>query len=132
LLGRIARHLGTANIDHRVRSRDFRDQDNDPKAPWLGIDVAALDVQQGVLVVGSNLRMEVPIFAHRLRKAALKGAAVAFVNPASYTYHFPLAAEIAASLDGLLPAPPWAKRPMPTTIPPVPTGLEKPSPPSTR
>jgi NADH-quinone oxidoreductase subunit G len=104
LLGRIARHLGTANIDHRVRSRDFRDQDNDPKAPWLGIDVAALDVQQGVLVVGSNLRMEVPIFAHRLRKAALKGAAVAFVNPASYTYHFPLAAEIAASLDGLLPA----------------------------
>ena len=35
-----------------------------------------------VLVVGSNLRKEVPLIAHRLRKAArAQGAKVAFVNP---------------------------------------------------
>jgi NADH-quinone oxidoreductase subunit G len=30
LLTRIAEHLGTANIDHRVNRRDFSDQDQDP------------------------------------------------------------------------------------------------------
>src|SRR5205823_552695 len=51
---------------------------------------------QGILVVGSNLRMEVPIVAHRVRKAARKGASVAFVNPAEYEYHFNTAAYVTA------------------------------------
>ena len=37
----------------------------------------------GLLIVGSNLRREVPMLAHRVRKAARAGAAVAFVNPAA-------------------------------------------------
>ena len=85
LLQRITRHLGSDNIDYRLRQRDFRDQNSDPKAPLLGCSIADLDTRQGILVIGSNLRMEVPIVAHRVRKAARKGASVAFVNPDAST-----------------------------------------------
>ena len=88
LLNRIARHLGSNNIDYRLRTRDFRDQDADPLWPALGASIAGLDDLDGVLVVGSNLRREVPILAHRIRSAALRGAAVGFVNPAEFEYHF--------------------------------------------
>ena len=108
LLSRIARHLGTQNVDHRLRRRDFRDQAADPLFPSLGGTIEELEASDGILVVGSNLRMEVPILAHRVRKAAGKGAAVAFVNPAAYEYLFPhtnvatspetLAAELAGVL----------------------------------
>ena len=96
LLARITRHLGSNNIDHRLRQRDFRDQAADPVAPLLGVSIADIEKQQGIVVVGSNLRMEVPIVAHRVRKAAHKGASVAFVNPVEYTYHFKTAAYVAA------------------------------------
>jgi NADH-quinone oxidoreductase subunit G len=102
LLQRITRHLGSDNIDYRLRQRDFRDQGSDPKAPLLGCSIADLDSRQGILVVGSNLRMEVPIIAHRIRKAARKGASVAFVNPAVYEYHFNAAAYVAAAPDALV------------------------------
>jgi NADH-quinone oxidoreductase subunit G len=99
LLQRITRHLGSDNIDYRLRQSDFRDQAADPKAPLLGCSIADLDTRQGILVVGSNLRMEVPIIAHRIRKAARKGASVAFLNPAVYEYYFNAAAYIAAPPD---------------------------------
>jgi NADH-quinone oxidoreductase subunit G len=91
LLSRITRYLGSNNIDHRLRRRDFRDQEADPMSPSLGTSMLDLEAQQGILVVGSNLRMEVPILAHRVRNAARKGASVGFVNPAAYAYHFPAA-----------------------------------------
>ncbi len=49
------------------------------------------------LVVGSNLRKEVPLLAHRLRKAALRGAKISFVNPQRYEYLFPVADYLAAN-----------------------------------
>ena len=36
LLGKLTRALGSANIDHRLRQVDFRDQADDPAAPGLG------------------------------------------------------------------------------------------------
>ncbi len=98
LLSRLSEHIGSKNIDHRLRVRDFRDEQADPAWPWLGADIAGLEDLQGILVIGSNLRMEVPILAHRVRKAALKGAAVGFVNPQAYEYHFPRAAFVEAPL----------------------------------
>ena len=88
LLRRIADRLGSRNIDHRLRRRDFRDQDADPVFPWLGCSIEGLERRDAILVVGSNLRMEAPLIAHRVRNAALDGAAVTFVNPAAYTYYF--------------------------------------------
>ena len=102
LLNRVARHLGSDNIDTRLRRRDFRDQGADPTVPTLGISIAGLDSLGGAVVIGSNLRMEVPIIAHRLRKAARKGASVAFVNPERYTYHFKTAAYVDAPLESFV------------------------------
>ncbi|HTW38711.1 MAG TPA: NADH-quinone oxidoreductase subunit NuoG [Steroidobacteraceae bacterium] len=92
LLGRLTRGLGCANIDHRLRQRDFRDQQSDPLFPSLGTAIAEVDSLDALLVVGSNLRREAPILAHRVRKAARRGARIAFLNPARFTYYFPVAA----------------------------------------
>jgi NADH-quinone oxidoreductase subunit G len=91
LLAKLAAAAGSANIDHRLRRRDFADQENDPLFPWLGCDLADIEHQQALLVVGSNLRREAPILAHRVRKAALNGAAVSFVNRQVYEYLFEVA-----------------------------------------
>jgi NADH-quinone oxidoreductase subunit G len=94
LAGRIARGLGSGNIDSRLRQRDFRDQEADPLYPSLGLRIADIDSLQGLLLVGANLRREAPILAHRVRKAARRGAKVALLNPAVFNYHFPVAAYV--------------------------------------
>jgi NADH-quinone oxidoreductase subunit G len=94
LLGRLARGLGSANIDHRLRQRDFRDQDADPVHPNLGMRIVDVDSLNGLLVIGGNLRREVPILAHRVRKAALKGAKVISMTPVPTEYLFPVAVKM--------------------------------------
>jgi NADH-quinone oxidoreductase subunit G len=120
LLARRADGLGSANIDHRLRQRDFRDQAADPLAPSLGLPIADIDRLDALLVVGSNLRHELPILAHRVRKASLRGARISFINPAQFDYFFAvahsvlsspgkqvtdLAAVLLAALDGVAAAP---------------------------
>jgi len=90
LLARLAEGLGSANIDHRLRQRDFRDQVADAPAPGLGLPIASIDELDALLVVGSNLRHELPLLAHRVRKASLRGAKIHFINPALFEYHFKL------------------------------------------
>ncbi|HEY4340909.1 MAG TPA: NADH-quinone oxidoreductase subunit NuoG [Steroidobacteraceae bacterium] len=92
LLNRLIRGLGSANIDHRLRRRDFSDQSGDALHPNLGMRIAEVEQLNGLLIIGSNLRREVPVLAHRVRKASLAGAAVAFVNPAHFDYKFKVAA----------------------------------------
>ena len=91
LAARIARGLNSNNIDHRLRQRDFRDQAADPVFPSLGMRISEVDSLDGLLVIGANLRREAPIIAHRVRKAAKRGAKVAMLNPARFPYLFPLA-----------------------------------------
>src|SRR5690606_16592027 len=88
LLRRIADRLGSRNIDHRLRRRDFRDQSAAPVFPWLGCSTGGLGRCDSILVVGSNPRLGVPLIAHRVRNAALDCADVTFVNPVDYTYYF--------------------------------------------
>lgn len=99
LLQRLLAHMGSANIDHRLRRRDFREQDQEVEVPWLGMPVAAVEELDQVLVIGSNIRKEVPLLAHRLRKAALRGAGVGFVNPARYPMLFPVADAMLGSVE---------------------------------
>src|SRR5580658_7537040 len=101
LLARIARGLGCANIDHRLRQLDFSGQQNEAAFPHLGIPIADVDGLEGVFIVGSNLRHEMPLLAHRVRKAALKGAKIAFLNPRRFEYLFPIASYAVA--EDLLP-----------------------------
>jgi NADH-quinone oxidoreductase subunit G len=91
LAGRIARGLGSSNIDHRLRQRDLRDQASDPVYPNLGMSIASIDTLSSLLIIGSNLRREVPVLAHRVRKAARKGMKVAIQNPIRFDYKFPIA-----------------------------------------
>ena len=92
LLTRIADHLKTTNIDHRIRRQDFADQKSDPLFPWLGCNIADIENADVILVAGSNLRSEAPIIAHRVRKAALRGSQVCFANGSVYNYQFDIAA----------------------------------------
>ena len=94
LAGRIARGLKSHNVDHRLRQRDFRDQQADPVFPGLGMRIAEVDSLDALLVIGANLRREVPILAHRVRKAAVRGAQVAMLNPARFPYLFPVKAHL--------------------------------------
>ncbi len=97
LAAKLTRASGSSNVDHRLRQRDFRDAAADAIQPSLGLPIAEVDAVSGALVIGSNLRAELPLLAHRLRKAAVKaGAKVAFVDAISREYRFPVAAQIAA------------------------------------
>jgi NADH-quinone oxidoreductase subunit G len=101
LFARIARNIGSANIDHRLRQLDFRGDVADPAFPSLGMSIADVEHLDGLLVIGSNLRREMPMLAHRVRKAAIRpGAAqVAFLNPRRFEYMFPVAAYGLAEVD---------------------------------
>ena len=77
LLGKLVRGLGSDNIDHRLRHADFSAAAQaDSPARWLGTSIESLSGMQRVLVVGSFLRKDHPLFAQRLRQAARKGAQI--------------------------------------------------------
>jgi NADH-quinone oxidoreductase subunit G len=97
LTARLTEGLGSANIDHRLRVQDFREHADDAAVPSLGLPIAAVDQLDALLVVGSNLRHELPILAHRVRKAGLRGARISFVNPERYEYLFPVAQYLTAT-----------------------------------
>ena len=103
LLAKIVRSLGSGNLDHRLRRRDFRDQNDEPLAPLLGCSIGELEQANSVLIVGSNLREEVPLLAHRIRKAVIaRGAKVAFVNAQRYEYLFTPSAYLTSNGLGML------------------------------
>jgi NADH-quinone oxidoreductase subunit G len=102
LAARVARGLGCGNVDHRLRRIDFRDQAGDPAAPTLGCSLADLEKASAVLIVGSSLRREVPIIAHRIRKGAVRHATqVALVNPRPQELMFPVAAQFTSNGLGM-------------------------------
>ncbi|MBK5970129.1 MULTISPECIES: NADH-quinone oxidoreductase subunit NuoG [Thiorhodovibrio] len=80
LLQKLLRGLGSGHIDSRLRQQDFRGDASDPLRPWLGLAIAELEQQQTIVLIGSDIRAEQPLLAHRIRKAALKGARVAAFN----------------------------------------------------
>lgn len=76
LAGALVRGLGSENIDSRLRHADFGNAAPAGQARWLGRPIAELSQLQRVLVVGSNLRKDHPLFAQRLRQAARKGCQI--------------------------------------------------------
>jgi NADH-quinone oxidoreductase subunit G len=81
LAQKLIRGLGSSHIDSRLRQQDFRGDVADPLLPWLGVPIADLERQRAVLLIGSDIRQEQPLLAHRLRKASLAGAELAFLTP---------------------------------------------------
>ena len=77
LAASLMRGLGSNNIDYRLRNAEF------PIAAsvrWLGTSIASLSQLQRVLVVGSNLRKDHPLFAQRIRQSVRKGCRLSVVN----------------------------------------------------
>ncbi|MEW8270957.1 MAG: NADH-quinone oxidoreductase subunit NuoG [Candidatus Thiodiazotropha taylori] len=81
LAQKLMRGLGCNNIDSRLRQGDFRMDATQNSVHWLGSTLSDMDQMQTVFVVGGNIRKEQPILAHRLRKAALNGAKLHYLNP---------------------------------------------------
>ncbi len=90
LLARLARGLGSHNVESRLRQADFSDQSSDPAYPGLGLPIAGIESLSGLLLVGCQVRDESPIVAHRVRKAALAGCRVSFVSTQPQVCHFPV------------------------------------------
>jgi NADH-quinone oxidoreductase subunit G len=88
LAQKITRGLGSANIDYRLRQVDFRGDAAEATIPGLGQKITDLEKLNAALLIGSNVRKDQPLLALRLRKAALKGAAISFVNPVGLDLHF--------------------------------------------
>jgi NADH-quinone oxidoreductase subunit G len=82
LLARVTRGLGSENIDFRLRQTDASFDAALTGAPWLGMNVNALDTLDRVLVVGSFLRKDHPLMAQRLRQAVKRGTQVSSVDTA--------------------------------------------------
>lgn len=71
--------LGCDNIDHRLRAADFSERQG---IRWLGMRIADLSLLDRVLVIGSNLRKDHPLFAQRIRQASRAGAQVSVLTSA--------------------------------------------------
>jgi NADH-quinone oxidoreductase subunit G len=66
--------LGPA--DFRLRHSDFSADGRREGIPWLGMPITELAALDRVLVVGSFLRKDHPLIAHRLRQAAKRGTQI--------------------------------------------------------
>ncbi len=102
LATKLARGLGSDNIDYHFRALDSRARF--AGAPWLGMQVAELSAQQAVLLVGSTIRKEHPLLAQRLRQGAGKGLAVNVVHVADDDLLMPVANRLVARPSGLAAA----------------------------
>ena len=80
LAARLMRGLGSDNVDFRLRQSDFRDDALRNGAPWLGMSIEEVGKLERALVVGSFLRKDHPLLAHRLRQAAKKGAHISSLH----------------------------------------------------
>ncbi|MDI1269630.1 MAG: NADH-quinone oxidoreductase subunit NuoG [Polaromonas sp.] len=77
LAASLMRGLGSDNIDYRLRNAEFAPS---PAVRWLGTPIASLSNLQRVLVVGSNLRKDHPLFAQRIRQSVRKGCALSAIT----------------------------------------------------
>lgn len=103
LFQKLIRGLGSNNIDHRLRQLDFSADAGDPVMPWLGMDIEQISQLKTILVIGSTIREEIPLFAHRLRQAALKrDAKVHLVHPFEQSVNFTASHWVCAPNGGML------------------------------
>jgi NADH-quinone oxidoreductase subunit G len=82
LARQLMRGLGCENIDFRLRQSDFSADGKRAGAPWLGLRVAEIGALDRVLIVGSFLRKDQPLIAHRIRQAAKHGLSVNVIHVA--------------------------------------------------
>ncbi|MCF6768087.1 NADH-quinone oxidoreductase subunit NuoG [Thiotrichales bacterium 19S11-10] len=98
LLQKLVRALGSNSIDTRIFQSDVKS----PISYGQGLDLSleAIEESEHILLIGSNLRKEIPLLNHRVRKAALKGAKVSAICSKANQYNFDLN-EVVVDVDQL-------------------------------
>ncbi len=90
LLARLADALGTGNLDHRIAQHDLSDG---AVATQFGMPVAEIGTVDAVVIVGSNLRHELPLLHQRLLQASKRGTKIHVINPVDFDFAFPIASK---------------------------------------
>lgn len=105
LLQKLLREVGSSNIDYRLRQLDTAHEHQMGLFPQLGISLGELAEQQAVILIGSHIRKEQPLVAHRIRQATQKhGCRVFTINPAVFEHNFAVEQEwVVADGDLLKP-----------------------------
>jgi NADH-quinone oxidoreductase subunit G len=105
LLARLADALGTGHLDHRIAQHDLSDG---AAAEAFAMPVVEIETADAIVLVGSNLRHEVPLLHQRLHQAAKRGAKIHVINPVDFDFTFKSASktvvppsQLAASLSAL-------------------------------
>jgi NADH-quinone oxidoreductase subunit G len=104
LAQKVVRGLGSENVDCRLRQSDFAADGKLKGAPWLGMKVAELAALDRVLVVGSFLRKDHPLIAHRFRQAAKRGQQVSVIHVAGDDLAIKLNRQLVVRPGELVPA----------------------------
>ncbi|MBL0419825.1 NADH-quinone oxidoreductase subunit G [Ramlibacter sp. AW1] len=100
LARQLVQGLGSDNIDHRLRHAQFTAGEG---VRWLGMRIADLSNLQRVLVVGSNLRKDHPLFSLRIRAATRRGAQVSVLHDEDHDWAMVLQSK------AVVPAAQWAR-----------------------
>ena len=80
LMAQVVRGLGSDAVDCRLGLTDPDFDAGRIGVPGLGLPLADLASAERVLIVGSQLRSELPLVAQRIRQAARRGAQVSTLN----------------------------------------------------
>lgn len=103
LAQKLCRKMGSNNIDHRLRQVDFSDQDHAPVMPWIGKDIQSIERLQAILLVGSHVRKDQPLVAHRFRKAFRHHQVkISSVNPRKFNWRFKTTNELISNAEGMV------------------------------
>jgi NADH-quinone oxidoreductase subunit G len=94
LIGALVRGIGSDNVDYRLRHSEHLAGEG---VRYLGTSIASLSDLDRVLVVGSSLRKDHPLFAQRIRQAVRKGGRVNVIQSATEDWAMPVSASLLCS-----------------------------------
>ncbi len=94
LLSDFCHQLGIKAIDYRLRQRDFSEKSDRSFIPHMNINLSDIDSMKNTLILGSDLRKETPILAHRIKKSADSGSSIHIINSHESEYHFQIGQNI--------------------------------------
>jgi NADH-quinone oxidoreductase subunit G len=85
VLAALAAALGTGHVDHRLQQLDFADN---AVAEAFEMPSAEMEQAGAIVLVGCNIRHEVPLLHQRLLKASKLGAKIVSINPVDFDFAF--------------------------------------------
>jgi len=58
-----------------------------PLFPYLGQSIESIEKNDAIFLIGSDVRLEQPMLAHRIRQASARGCKLTSLNPQSFNFH---------------------------------------------